>query len=35
HLIWSTWDHLDFIDNELVPILYDFLLKNVTNKKGK
>ena len=34
HLIWSTWDRLDLINDELEPILYSYITKKCRQQKG-
>jgi len=34
HLIWSTWDHLDLIDDKLEPILYNYISKKCRQQNG-
>ena len=35
HLIWATWDCLDFIDSEMEPILYSYLANKYEKEKAK
>ena len=34
HLIWSTWDRLDLIDDKLEPILYNYISKKCRQQNG-
>jgi len=34
HLIWTTWDRLDLIDDTLEPILYNFIAKKCRQQNG-
>jgi len=34
HLIWSTWDRLDLVDNKLEPILYNYISKKCRQQNG-
>jgi len=34
HLIWSTWDRLDLIDDKLEPILYSYIAKKCRQQNG-
>jgi len=34
HLIWTTWDRLDLIDDTLEPILYNYISKKCRQQNG-
>jgi len=34
HLIWTTWDRLDLIDDTLEPILFNFIAKKCRQQNG-
>ena len=34
HLIWSTWDRFDLIDEKMEPFLYSYISKKCRQQKG-